>query len=204
VEGGGYPAVLCLTALPCLVVGGGPLAARKAQGLLAAGALVTVVAPEIDPAVDALEVHVERRPYEAGMAGRFRLVITATGVPEVDRQVADDAERAGVFVNSADDPDNCTFYLPAVHRDGPVTVAVSTTGASPALAVWLRNRLAAAAGPGMGSLAELLSEARGRVQAEGHPTTSVDWAALLDGELVDLVRAGDTEAARRLLARATR
>ena len=94
------------------------------------GAEVTVVAPEVDPAIGALGVAVERREYEQGMAASYRLVVTATGVPEVDAAVADDAERAGVWVNSADDPAHCSFILPSVHRDGPVTIAVSTGGAS--------------------------------------------------------------------------
>lgn len=154
----GYPVVLDVVGRPCLVVGGGPVAARKAAGLVECGAEVTVVAPEIDPAVGALGVAVERREYEPGMAASYRLVVTATGVPEVDAAVADDAERAGVLVNSADDPAHCSFILPSVHRDGPVTIAVSTGGASPALAVWLRHRVARDTGPGMGQLAELLGE----------------------------------------------
>ena len=145
---------------------------------------------------------VERREYEPGMAASYRLVVTATGVPEVDAAVADDAERAGVLVNSADDPAHCSFILPSVHRDGPVTIAVSTGGASPALAVWLRHRVARDTGPGMGQLAELLGEARRQMRAEGRSTESVDWAALLDGDLPALVRSGDLDAARALLGRA--
>ncbi len=198
----GYPVVLDVVGRPCLVVGGGPVAARKAAGLVECGAEVTVVAPEIDPAVGALGVAVERREYEPGMAASYRLVVTATGVPEVDAAVADDAERAGVLVNSADDPAHCSFILPSVHRDGPVTIAVSTGGASPALAVWLRHRVARDTGPGMGQLAELLGEARRQMRAEGRSTESVDWAALLDGDLPALVRSGDLDAARALLGRA--
>jgi len=199
---GGYPVVLDVTDRPCLVVGGGPVAARKAQSLLDCGADVTVVAPEVDPAIEALGVTVERRPYEPGMAGRFRLVVTATGRTEVDGAVAEEADRAGVWVNSADDPDHCTFILPSVHRDGPVTVAVSTGGASPALAVWLRRRLGAEAGEGVGQLADLLAEARHRMRTEGRSTESVDWAALLDGDLPGLVAHGDLDAARDLIDRA--
>lgn len=199
----GYPVVLRLAGQPCLVVGGGAVAARKAAGLVECGAVVTVVAPEIDPAIEALGVAVERQVYEPGLAARFRLVVTATGVAEVDRAVADDAERAGVWVNSADDPQHCTFIVPSVHRDGTVSIAVSTGGASPALASWLRRRLGQEAGPGLGRLAELLEEARRRVRAEGRSTTSIDWAALLDGDLPGLVAAGDLEAARDLLRRAT-
>ena len=198
----GYPVVLDVVGRPCLVVGGGPVAVRKAAGLVECGAEVTVVAPEIDPAIGALGVAVERREYEQGMAASYRLVVTATGVPEVDAAVADDAERAGVWVNSADDPAHCSFILPSVHRDGPVTIAVSTGGTSPALAVWLRHRVARDAGPGLGRLADLLGEARRQMRAEGRSTESVDWAALLDGELPALVRSGDLDAARTLLQRA--
>lgn len=199
-----YPVSLVVAGQPCLVVGGGPVAARKVDGLLASGARVTVVAPEVVPAIAALDaVTLHRRPYERGEAGRYRLVITATGVAGVDAAVAADADAAGVWVNSADDAGHCTFLLPSVHRDGPVTVAVSTGGASPALATWLRRRVAATAGDGLGALADVLDGARRRLQADGRSTESVDWQALLDGPLPGLVRAGRLDEARRLLDEAT-
>ena len=194
-----YPVSLVVTGQACLVVGGGRVAARKAEGLVRGGARVTVVAPEVAPAVEALPVQVERRPYRAGEAGRYRLVVTATGVPEVDASVAADAASAGVWVNSADNTAQCTFLLPAVHRQGPVTVSVSTGGASPALATWLCRRLAEACGEELGTLAELLEDARRTLQAAGRPTDSIDWQALLDGSLPHLVREGRLEEARRLV-----
>jgi siroheme synthase-like protein len=199
-----YPVVLDVAGRPCLVVGGGPVARRKVEGLVTCGALVTVVAPEVDPEIVALGAAVERRPYRRGEAAGYRLVVTATGVPEVDCAVAADAEAAGVWVNSADDTANCTFQLPAVHRDGSVTVSVSTGGASPALATWLRDRVAGQLGPGLGTLAALMAEARAKVTADGRPTTGLDWRAVLDGPLPDLVRAGRLEEARRLLDDAVR
>lgn len=208
-----YPVALRLAGQSCLVVGGGPVAARKVAGLATAGAVVTVVAPDIGPETEALTaappaagagpVTLERRRYRPGEAGRYRLVVTATGDPAVDGTVAADADAAGVWVNSADDPAHCTFLLPSVHRDGPVSIAVSTGGASPALARWLRLRVGAAAGPGLGALAELLEEARRRLAAEGRSTEDVDWPALLDGPLPELVRRSDLDAARALLAAAT-
>jgi len=194
----------------CLVVGGGPVAARKAAGLAACGARVTMVAPA--PCDEAAELARRPRPgnltllrrtYVAGEAAGYRLVITATGRPEVDAAVAADAEGAGVWVNSADDAEHCTFILPSVHQDGPVSVAVSTGGASPALATWLRHRAATALGPGLGTLAGLLDEARAAVRAGGRSTESVDWRSLLDGPLPGLVREGRIEEARGLVARAT-
>ena len=148
-------------------------------------------------------MHLVRRPYRRGEAAGYRLVVMATGVAAVDEEVYADAEAAGVWVNSADDVPRCTFFLPSVHRDGPVTVAVSTAGASPALATWLRHRSAGALGPGLGTLAALLAEARDRVKAQGRSTEDVDWQALLDGPLPSLVSAGDLAGARALLAAAT-
>jgi len=137
-------------------------------------------------------VLLERRRYRSGEAAGYRLVVSATGIADVDGAVAADAEAAGVWVNSADDAERCTFLLPSVHRDGSVSIAVSTGGASPALATWLRRRVADDLGPGLGILAALLEEARQRVHAEGRSTEAIDWPALLDGALPALVRPGDS------------
>jgi precorrin-2 dehydrogenase / sirohydrochlorin ferrochelatase len=204
-----YPVSLIVAGRRCLVVGGGPVAARKVEGLLAAGADVTVVAPEVvDQLTASAEASVEpgggtlaveRRPYRSPEAADYRLVVTATGLPEVDGPVAADAEAAGVWINSADDLDHCTFTLPAVHRDGPVTVAVSTGGASPALAGWIRSRVAEAIGPEVAVVAGLLDEARAEVKAAGRSTEGLDWPAAIDA-VVPLVRAGRTDEAREVLA----
>jgi siroheme synthase-like protein len=200
-----YPVCLDVSGRPCLVVGGGPVAARKARGLLECGARVTVIAPEVcddmqslAPALAALE----RRPYRQDDLSSYRLVVTATGLDGVDGAVHADAEAAGVWVNSADDRVHSSFILPAVHRDGAVTVAVSTGGLSPALASWLRTRLAARDLRSTGALAELLGEARQRLLDAGRSTDAVDWAALLDGPLPDLVDAGDLDNARAIVAAA--
>ncbi len=197
-----YPVSLVVAGQPCLVVGGGPVAARKAEGLVRSGARVTIVAPEVDAVIEWLPVAVERRRYRSGEAGHYRLVVTATGVSEVDTSVAADADAAGVWVNSADDVAHCTFLLPAVHRDGSVTLAVSTGGASPALASWLRDRAADACGEGLGALARVLEDARRKIQASGRPTESLNWRALLDGQMPRLVREGRLAEARRLLDQA--
>jgi siroheme synthase-like protein len=194
-----FPVSLDVQERPCLVVGGGKVAARKARALLACGALVTVIAPSWNAEIEALLPSLatgERRPYRKGDASAFRLVVTATGVAEVDAAVYDDADAAGVWVNCADDRAHSSFILPAVHRDGAVTVAVSTGGLSPALAAWLRTRLAVQCGNGLGTVAELLAEARARFREEGVPSESIDWASLLDGDLVELVQAGDVDDAR--------
>jgi siroheme synthase-like protein len=127
------------------------------------------------------------------------LVVTATGRPEVDHAVFADADAAGVWVNSADDAGNCSFLLPAVHRAGTVTVAVSTGGASPALARWLRTRAAATLDFDVAVVAELLDEARSLVKETGRSTESLDWDDILDSQVVPLVREGRTDEARAVL-----
>ena len=206
-----YPVGLVVRGRRCLVVGGGRVAARKVASLVACGAAVTVVAPEVHEAtrdlaesgvlaaIDDSPLQVELRPYRSGEAAGFQLVVAATGDPAVDDAVHRDAEAAGVWVNVADDPSRCSFVLPAVARHGDVTVAVSTGGSSPALAVWLRDRVEDCIGPGMGELAALLAEARGRVRERGGSTESIDWRAALDGGLPELVRQGRTDEARALL-----
>jgi precorrin-2 dehydrogenase/sirohydrochlorin ferrochelatase len=213
-EGPLYPVGLVVHGRRCLVVGGGRVAARKTTSLLECGATVTMVAPEVHEALGLLSaagtiaaiegppLDVQLRPYERGEAAGYRLVVTATGDPEVDAAVHADAEAAGVWVNSADDPAHCSFVLPAVWRRGAVTVAVSSGGESPALSTWLRGRLAETIGPEVGTLAELLGEARRRLQAAGRSTEEVDWHSLLQGPLPDLVRTGRLEEAKSLIAAA--
>ncbi len=201
-----YPVSLDVSGRSCLVVGGGKVAARKARALLDCGAAVTVIAPslsaEMDAIVPSLEA-VERRPYGSGDASAFRLVVTATGVPEVDAAVYADADAAGVWVNSADDRAHSSFILPAVHRDGAVTISVSTGGLSPALASWLRTRLAVQCGDGLGTLAQLLGDAREHLKGAGSRSDAVDWRQLLDGPLPELVRSGDMDNARAIVETAT-
>jgi siroheme synthase-like protein len=201
-----YPVSLDVSGRVCLVVGGGSVAARKARSLLECSGVVTVIAPTFSDEMEALvpRLHAfERRPYSKGEAAAFRLVVTATGIPEIDGAVYADAESAGVWANSADDVAHCSFILPAVHRDGPVTVSVSTGGLSPALASWLRTRLAAECGEGLGALAQLLAEARTNLKRAGVRSDTVDWVHLLEGPLPELVRAGALDEARAAVAAET-
>ena len=177
-----YPVALVVAGRRCLVVGGGAVARRKVEGLLACGAQVTVVAPEVDPELAALPVTVERRQYRREDLDGVRLAFAATDDPAVNRAVYDDGEAAGVWVNAADQPDACTFVLPAVLRHDPVVVAVSTGGRSPALARELRDRVATVVGPDDAALARRLGELRDRLHAEGASTEGVDWEAVIRAE----------------------
>jgi siroheme synthase-like protein len=194
-----YPVNLVMAGRPCLVVGGGRVALSKVRGLADAGARVTVVAPDVVPEVASLADVVERRPYRAGEAAAYRFVIAATGDPQVNQQVYDDGEAAGVWVNSADDPQRCSAILPARVRQGRLTLTVSTGGHSPAVAAWVRERLAREYGPEYDQLVGLLSEAREEVRAQGLGTEQLDWKQALDSGILELIRAGRLEDAKERL-----
>ncbi len=194
-----YPVSLVVSGKRCVVVGGGSVAARKAAGLMAAGADVVVIAPDVCDEVRDLGVEVIERPYQPSDVDSAWLVISATGDPETNRQVYADGRRARVWVNAADDPDACSFTLPAVVRQGPVSVAVSTSGYSPALAGWIKEQIAEKLGPEIALLAELLSEARDELKAAGRSTEAVDWRRALDSDMLDLIRTGRTAQARERL-----
>lgn len=172
-----YPILLDLSGVPVLVVGGGRVALRKVEGLLRAGAVVRVVAPEIDDTIRELPVQVRSRRFERSDLDDVRLVLTATDDPGVNVDVAAEATRRRLWVNSADDPANCTFTLPAVARDGVVTVAVSTGGATPALSSHLRDEIQAwLSDLGAADAALQLAAQRAELHASGVSTESLDWS----------------------------
>jgi precorrin-2 dehydrogenase / sirohydrochlorin ferrochelatase len=168
--------MLDLNDVPCLVVGAGPVATRKARELVVCGARVTVISPEVSPEMQALAVHaIHTRSFQPGDTAGFHLVMTATNHPAVNAAVAAEARSLGQWINSADDPANCSFILPALLRRGPLTVAVSTAGSSPALAGWLRDRLSEAVGPEFATAAETLAAERAAIHEDGQTTEGLDW-----------------------------
>lgn len=179
-----YPVALDLRGVLVLVVGAGPVGARKVEGLAAAGARVRVVASEIGDRLDpSLVAEVRERPYEATDLEGVRLVVTATGVGAVDAAVSADARARGIWVNAADQPDDCEFILPAIARAGRLTIAVSTDGASPALAGYLRDRCAELLTDEVVALAERLAAERAEIQAAGGSTEGLDWRSRIESEL---------------------
>jgi siroheme synthase-like protein len=195
-----YPVNLVLEGRTCLVVGGGRVAARKVEGLLACGATVRVVAPHVGTALRQLPgVRWEERPWlPADLDGAW-LVIAATDDPGANRAVYEEGERRGVWVNGADDPANCSFTLPSVVRRGDLAVSVSTGGRSPALAAWLRRRLEGQIGPEYAVLLDLLSAERDGLKASGRSTEGLDWQKALDSDMLGLIRTGDLTSARERL-----
>jgi len=195
-----YPVNLDLTGRRVLVVGGGRVAARKVAGLLRCGAEISVVAPDtVTDIADNPDVRWFARPYQRGEVASYRLAITATGVAEVDQQVALDADLCGVWVNSADDPENCSFTLPAVARHGDLQIAVSTSGRSPALSRWLRGRYKHEISAGYDQLLDLLCEVRSEAVRELGGSENAGWDSAFEDGLLELVRGGRIDRARSLL-----
>jgi siroheme synthase-like protein len=154
-----FPILLNLRGRRVVVVGGGPVGLRRARALAEAQAEVTLVDPSAAP-TDVAGVTVVRQPYRKEfLEGAFG-VFACTDDRAVNRQIAADARSLGALVNAADQIEDCDFFLPAVWKDGDVVVAVGTGGTAPALAVYLRDRLAPALPPRIGEFARLIGELR--------------------------------------------
>ena len=197
-----YPVFLNLRGRRAVVIGGGAVAEQKVLGLLAAGAHVTVVSPETTPRLAELAaaggIDLRRRPYRSGDLAGAWLAIAGTDDRAANAQVWAEAEREGVLLNAVDDLDHCSFIAPAIHREGDITIAVSTSGKSPALAARLRQRVARLVGPAEARLCELLGELRPELAArvpETHARTAL-WYRIVDSDVVEFVRRGDLEGAR--------
>ena len=198
-----YPVNLILTGRRCLVVGGGSVAERKTESLLAANADVTVISPDLTAKLSSWAEqgrirHVERQ-YRSGDAAGYRLVLCATDCAAVNELAAREARQSGALVNVADTPELCDFTLPARLQRGSLSVAVSTGGQSPALARELRNELAKHLGP---EYAEYL-EIAGRLRREWRESCASSdercrrWDGLkgFDPEVLELLRQGRKEEA---------
>jgi siroheme synthase-like protein len=199
----GYPVNLVVAGRRCVVVGGGRIAARKVDGLLAADAEVHVVAPLLGDQMctrrDEGRITVEERAFRPDDLDGAWLATAATDDHAVNHAVYEAGDERGVWVNSADDPDNCSFTLMSVIRRGDLVVTVGTGGRSPALATWLKERITAELGPEYETLVQLLSDARDAMQADGRSTEDADWKRALDSGMLDLIRAGRVDDAKELL-----
>jgi len=202
-----YIACLKLEGRKCLVVGGGDVGLEKVEGLLACNGEVTLVAPEaIEPLrelADEGSIRWEQRAYApSDLEGSF-MAIAATNDTEVNIRVYDEAENRAMLVNVVDVPPLCNFILPAIIRTGPLAIAISTAGASPALAKRIRDQIADEYGEPYAKLAIMLNEVRG--WAKGTLPTYGDrkrfFESIVAGEPdpVELLRRGDEQAVRALI-----
>ncbi|MFL5911835.1 MAG: bifunctional precorrin-2 dehydrogenase/sirohydrochlorin ferrochelatase [Gaiellaceae bacterium] len=206
-----YIACLRLGGRRCVVIGGGDVGLEKVEGLLACGGEVTLIAPEAVEPLRSLasegSIRWEQREYAGpdDLEATF-IVIAATDDTDVNIRVYEDAERRAMLVNVVDVPPLCNFILPAIVRTGPLAIAISTAGASPALAKRMQREIAEAYGEPYARLAELLNAARG--WAKGTLPTSQDrkvfFESIVNGDPdpVELLRRGDEQAVRDLIAAA--
>lgn len=205
-----YVACLRLTGRRAVVVGGGAIGLEKVEGLLACDADVTLVAPETVPELATLaaegSIRWERRAYRGADLDGALLAIAATGDTEVNIRVFEDAEARATLVNVVDVPPLCSFVLPAIARNGPIAIAISTAGASPALAKRMKREVAELFGEPYAQLALLLNEVRGWAKATlpTYQDRKAFFEAIVDGEPdpIALLRAGDEPAVRDLIAAA--
>jgi precorrin-2 dehydrogenase / sirohydrochlorin ferrochelatase len=207
-----YIACLKLTGRRCVVVGGGDIGLEKVEGLLACDGRVTLIAPEAHEELQRLaaEGSIEwlRREYAPGDLEATFIAIAATDDTDVNIRIYEDAEARAMLVNIVDVPPLCNFILPAIVRTGPLAIAISTAGASPALAKRIKREIAAAYGEPYARLAVLLNEARG--WAKGTLPTYQDRKAFFEGivngepDPIALIKAGDEQAVRELIASAQR
>jgi precorrin-2 dehydrogenase / sirohydrochlorin ferrochelatase len=207
-----YIACLKLTGRRCVVVGGGAIGLEKVEGLLACDGSVVLISPRAVPELEALaaEGSIEwiQREYETTDLDRTFIAIAATEDTDVNIRVYEDAERRAMLVNIVDVPPLCNFILPAIVRTGPLAIAISTAGASPALAKRIKAQVAEEYGEPYARLAVLLNDVRG--WAKGTLPTYQDRKAFFEGivngepDPIALLRDGDEAAVRDLIAAAQR
>ena len=199
----GWPVNLLVRGRLAVVVGAGRIAARKIEPLLDLGADVVVVAPSVADEVrgwaDAGRLELRERAFTPADLDDAWLAVTATDDPAVNGAVFAAGEERRVWVNSADDPANCSFTLMSVVRRSDVVVAIGTGGRSPALATYLKRQVGDELGPEYETLLELLSEARESMRAEGRSSEDADWQQAFRSGILDLVRAGRIAEAKELL-----
>ena len=210
-----YPAYLNITGRRTVVIGGGEVAERKVAQLLASGADVTLVSPDATPELERLasESHVRwiRRAYAPGDLAGAWLAIAATDDSDLHRSIHAEAEREKTLLNVVDVTELCGFIAPSIVQRGLVTIAVSTGGASPALARKLRELMGGEQNPAhydhdafcrciaWADAADALTDVRAELKAQGKSASPEAWQEAMDEELLDLVRAGKNGEARQRL-----
>jgi precorrin-2 dehydrogenase/sirohydrochlorin ferrochelatase len=203
-----YPLFALIDARPCLVIGGGAVGERKVRDLMAAGAQVTVVSRLLTPGLTEMAAQGKIQAIQGDFSpkhldGMF-LVVGATDDQEVNREVSATAQARGLLVNIVDAPDLCTFIVPAQVRRGPLTIAISTGGASPALARKVREELEELFGPDYGRYLRVLQAVRDRVLARrrGHPENLRLFQGLVGGSLQEAIAREDRPRALAVLEEA--
>lgn len=209
-----YPVFLDVAGKPAVVIGGGSIAAQKVEGLLQAGADVTVISPKLSPELQRLVTagrlaHVARN-YQNGDLQGFALAFVATDDRSVNAEVTAEAREYRVLVNAVDDPPNCDFIMPSIVRKGDIIVAISTSGGSPAMARKLREQMEEFFSEEDAELLALASEVRKELREKGAQVADCQrcgrtpndlWNAALDANVKRLLGEGKRKEAKELLVR---
>jgi len=194
-----YPICLDIVGKHCLVVGGGLVAYRKVKGLLAAGAKVLVISPEVVKPLSILaqegKVELFLRGYQEGDGQGAFLIFAATNNSRVQELVRIEAVDSGQLFNLANDPDGCTFQVPAVVRRGDLLLTVSTSGKSPAVAAMVRKQLEREYGPEYQQLVEIITQLRGKIKGctDNYPELRNLFEKILHPDIVKWLRQGRTD-----------
>jgi precorrin-2 dehydrogenase/sirohydrochlorin ferrochelatase len=201
-----FPVYLELRERPCVVIGGGAVAERKALSLLEAGAAVTIVSPTLTPKLQELSIsgkinHLQKTYDEKDLSGEF-LVIAATNSPEINTRVAQACKKRHVLVNVAVPPEESSFIVPSVVERGELLIAISTSGASPALSRKIRHELEEKYGPEYELYLTKLSAIRKRIMEEipDAERRRQVFQLIVDSDVFDLLKQGKTHEAEYRLA----
>jgi precorrin-2 dehydrogenase len=200
---GYYPIFLEMKDRRCVVIGGGAVAERKVEGLVAVGANITVISPAITDGLRDLLAqgairHVARE-YIAGDRAGYDLVFVATDNSEINAAVSGEARSLRIWVNSADDPDHCDFILPAMIRRGDLAVAVSTGGVSPAVTRAVREELDEYFTADYARFVQIAGEVRRELQEQSVSPGADAWNRALQGDFRRLIREERPVQAKALL-----
>ena len=200
---GYYPIFLEMKDRRCVVIGGGAVAQRRVEGLLAAGANVTVISPAITDGLQDLvgqgAIRHVAREYRTGDRAGYDLVSVATDNLQTNAAVATEARSMRIWVNSADDPDHCDFILPAVIRRGDLAVAVSTGGVSPAAARAIREELEEYFTADYAEFVQTAGEVRRELWEKSASTAAGAWNRALQGDFRRLIKEGKPVQAKKYL-----
>lgn len=200
-----YPVFLDIAGKPAVVIGGGQVALRKVEGLLDAGAHVTVISPALHPDLEALvaagRVRHIAREYSPGDLEGCLLAFVGTDDRSVNAAVAREGKQRGVWVNAVDDPANCDFIMPGIVRRGDIILAVSTSGGSPAMARKLREDLEQFLTPEYALMLDLVAQVRRELCDRGVKVEPEVWNAALDAEVKRLLSQGHLDEAKQRLLR---
>jgi precorrin-2 dehydrogenase len=201
-----YPVYIQLKEQPCVVIGGGKIAEGKVEGLLAVEAKVTLISPDLTPHLQDLvkqnRITYLSRTYQPGdLTGAF-IVICATDQAEINHQVWQEASANNQLVNVVDDTPRCNFIAPSILRKGDLTIAISTSGKAPAMAVRLKERLQRELGPEYERFLELAGKLREPLahHIPDFETRKALWYELVDSEILDALARGDDESAKEIIS----